>query len=84
MGFKGSRKSTPYAAQSAAEKASKIASENGVKEVDVFIKGPGGGRESAVRAIFANNIQIKSISDRTRVAHNGCRPRKSVEFKEST
>jgi small subunit ribosomal protein S11 len=75
-GFKGSRKSTPFAGTVAAEKASVIAIENGVKEVDIFIKGPGAGRESTVRAIATSGIQVKSINDRTRVAHNGCRPRK--------
>jgi small subunit ribosomal protein S11 len=75
-GFKGSRKSTPFAGTVAAEKASVIAIEIGVKEVDIFIKGPGAGRESTVRAIATSGIQVKSINDRTRVAHNGCRPRK--------
>ena len=75
-GFKGSRKSTPFAAQVAAEQASKVAQECGVKNLEVRIKGPGPGRESAVRALNAAGFKITSISDVTPVPHNGCRPPK--------
>ena len=75
-GFRGSRKSTPFAAQVAAERASNIAVEFGMKSVDVFVKGPGPGRESAVRAINAAGLKINSISDVTPIPHNGCRPPK--------
>ena len=75
-GFKGSRKSTPFAAQIAAEKAGRAAQECGVKNVEVRIKGPGPGRESAVRALNAIGIKVTSISDVTPVPHNGCRPPK--------
>ena len=75
-GFKGSRKSTPFAAQIAAEQCGKLAVECGVKNVEVRIKGPGPGRESAVRALAALGIRINSISDVTPVPHNGCRPQK--------
>lgn len=80
-GFKGSRKSTPFAAQVAAEAAGKVALEFGVKNLEVRIKGPGPGRESAVRALNALGFKITSISDVTPVPHNGCRPPKSVVFK---
>ena len=76
QGFKGSRKSTPFAAQVAAERAGKVAVECGVKNLEVRIKGPGPGRESAVRALNALGIKISSISDVTPVPHNGCRPPK--------
>ncbi|MFV1921841.1 MAG: 30S ribosomal protein S11 [Methylophilaceae bacterium] len=76
QGFKGSRKSTPYAAQVAAEVAGKSAQENGVKNLEVRIKGPGPGRESAVRALNAAGFKITSITDVTPVPHNGCRPPK--------
>lgn len=76
QGFKGSRKSTPYAAQVAAEVAGKTAQENGVKNLEVRIKGPGPGRESAVRALNAAGFKITSITDVTPVPHNGCRPPK--------
>jgi len=76
QGFKGSRKSTPFAAQIAAEQAGKAAQECGVKNVEVRIKGPGPGRESAVRALNAIGLKITSISDVTPVPHNGCRPPK--------
>jgi small subunit ribosomal protein S11 len=75
-GFKGSRKSTPYAAQMAAEDAGRKASENGVRTVEVLIKGPGAGRESALRALSTVGFVITSIRDITSVPHNGCRPRK--------
>jgi small subunit ribosomal protein S11 len=76
QGFKGSRKSTPFAAQIAAEAAGKAAQEFGVKNLEVLIKGPGPGRESAVRALNAAGFKITSISDITPVPHNGCRPPK--------
>jgi len=76
VGFKGSRKSTPFAARLAAEQAIKAALSMGIQEVDVFVKGPGPGRESALRAIQAQGIKINSISDVTPVPHNGCRPPK--------
>ena len=75
-GFKGSRKSTPYAAQMAAQQAARQAMDMGVRELDVFVKGPGPGREAAVRALQAAGIGVRSISDVTRVPHNGCRPPK--------
>ena len=75
-GFKGSRKSTPFAAQVAAEAAGKAAQERGIKNLEVRIKGPGPGRESAVRALNALGIKVASISDITPVPHNGCRPPK--------
>ena len=75
-GFRGSRKSTPFAAHVAAERASNVAVEFGMKSVDVFVKGPGPGRESAVRAINAAGLKINSISDVTPIPHNGCRPPK--------
>lgn len=76
MGFKGSRKSTPYAAQIAAEDAGRKAQEHGMKELDVQVKGPGSGRESALRALSAIGFTIKSIKDITPIPHNGTRPRK--------
>ena len=75
-GFKGSRKSTPFAAQVAAEKAGRAAQDQGIKTLDVRIKGPGPGRESSVRALASLGIRINSISDVTPVPHNGCRPQK--------
>ncbi len=76
MGFKGSRKSTPYAAQMAAEDAGKKAQEHGVKDVYVEVKGPGSGRESALRALGMVGLNVRSIKDITPIPHNGCRPRK--------
>ena len=76
MGFKGSRKSTPYAAQVAAEDAGRKAQEHGMKQLDVRVKGPGSGRESALRALQAIGFEIKAIQDVTPIPHNGCRPPK--------
>lgn len=76
MGFKGSRKSTPYAAQMAAEDAGRKAQEHGMKELDVKVKGPGSGRESALRALSTIGFTIRSIKDITAIPHNGARPRK--------
>ena len=76
MGFKGSRKSTPYAAQVAAEQAGRKAQEHGMKELDVEVKGPGSGRESALRALQSIGFTIRSIKDITPIPHNGVRPRK--------
>lgn len=75
-GFKGSKKSTPFAAGVAAESAAKKALERGVKEVEVYVKGPGAGRESAIRSIQAAGLTIRSIRDVTPIPHNGCRPEK--------
>lgn len=75
-GFKGSRKSTPFAAQRAAESAAKKVVKLGMKEVDVFIKGPGAGRESSIRALEAAGLKVKMIMDVTPIPHNGCRPPK--------
>ena len=75
-GFKGSRKSTPFAAQVAAERAGRVAQEYGVKNIEVRVKGPGPGRDSAVRALNAIGLKISSIADVTPVPHNGCRPPK--------
>jgi small subunit ribosomal protein S11 len=76
VGFKGSRKSTPFAAQLAAESAARRAQEHGVKKVDVFVKGPGSGRETAIRSLQATGLEVGSIQDVTPQAHNGCRPPK--------
>jgi small subunit ribosomal protein S11 len=76
VGFKGSRKSTPFAAQLAAEAASRRAQEHGVRKVDVFVKGPGSGRETAIRSLQASGLEIQGIMDATPVPHNGCRPPK--------
>jgi small subunit ribosomal protein S11 len=76
VGFKGSRKSTPFAAQMAAEAAAKLAQEHGMRKVAVFVKGPGSGRETAIRSLQAAGLEITSIQDRTPVPHNGCRQRK--------
>jgi small subunit ribosomal protein S11 len=74
VGFKGSRKSTPFAAQLAAEKAARAAMEHGVRRVDVFVKGPGAGRETAIRSLAAAGLEVAGIQDVTPVPHNGCRP----------
>ena len=76
LGFKGSRKSTPFAAQMAAETASKAAMEHGLRKVEVYVKGPGAGREAASRALQAAGIEVTSIKDVTPIPHNGCRPPK--------
>ncbi|MGB1469626.1 MAG: 30S ribosomal protein S11, partial [Candidatus Puniceispirillaceae bacterium] len=76
LGFKGSRKSTPFAAQMAAEDAGKKAAEHGVKSIDVEVRGPGSGRESALRALQSVGFSVTSIRDVTPIPHNGCRPRK--------
>ena len=76
LGFKGSRKSTPFAAQMAAEEATKAAMEHGLKQVEVFVKGPGAGREAAIRALQAAGLEVNSIKDVTPIPHNGCRPPK--------
>ncbi len=76
VGFKGSRKSTPYAAQMAAETAAKRAMEHGMRKVDVFVKGPGSGRETAIRSLTATGLEVGQISDVTPIPHNGCRPPK--------
>ena len=76
VGFKGSRKSTPFAAQMAAENAARKAQEHGLKKVDVFVKGPGSGRETAIRSLQAAGLEVGSFSDVTPQAHNGCRPPK--------
>jgi small subunit ribosomal protein S11 len=74
--FKGSRKGTPFAAQVAADKASRVAQDHGVRKVDVLVRGPGSGRETAIRALQASGLEVTSISDVTPVPHNGCRPPK--------
>ena len=76
MGFRGSKKSTPIAAQTAAEVAAKAAMEHGMKTVEVFVKGPGSGRESAIRALQATGLEVNMIKDVTPIPHNGCRPPK--------
>ena len=76
VGFKGSRKSTPFAAQMAAEKAARAAMEHGLRRVEVQVKGPGSGRESAIRALQTVGLEVKSIRDVTPIPHNGCRPPK--------
>jgi small subunit ribosomal protein S11 len=76
VGFKGSRKSTPFAAQLAAEAAARRAQDHGVKKVDVFVRGPGAGRETAIRSLQAAGLEVGTISDVTPQAHNGCRPPK--------
>ncbi|RME72656.1 MAG: 30S ribosomal protein S11 [Planctomycetota bacterium] len=76
IGYKGSRKSTPFAAQKAAESCAEKAKKNGITEVEVRVKGPGAGRESAIRALAAAGVTVRSIEDVTPLPHNGCRPRK--------
>jgi len=76
MGFKGSRKSTPFAAQMAAEQAAKAAMEHGMKQIEVFVKGPGAGREAAIRSLQAAGLEVNLIKDVTPIPHNGCRPPK--------
>ena len=76
LGFRGSRKSTPFAAQMAAETATKAAMEHGLKTVEVYVKGPGAGREAAIRALQATGLEVNSIKDVTPIPHNGCRPPK--------
>ena len=76
LGFRGSRKSTPFAAQMAAEVAAKAAMEHGLKSVEVFVKGPGSGREAAIRALQATGLEVTMIKDVTPIPHNGCRPPK--------
>ncbi|MBI9097337.1 MAG: 30S ribosomal protein S11 [Spirochaetaceae bacterium] len=77
LGFKGAKKSTPFAAQSTAETATNRAKDFGLREVNVFVKGPGVGRESAIRSLGALGLRVKSISDITPIPHNGCRPKKT-------
>jgi len=76
VGFKGSRKGTPFAAQMAAQNAGQLARDQGVRSVDVQVKGPGGGREGAIRALQLSGLEVKSIRDVTPIPHNGCRPPK--------
>lgn len=76
LGFRGSRKSTPFAAQMAAEVAAKAAMEHGLKQVEVFVKGPGAGREAAIRSLQATGLEVNLIKDVTPIPHNGCRPPK--------
>jgi small subunit ribosomal protein S11 len=76
VGFKGSRKSTPYAAQVAADRVAKRGMENGLRQVDVYVRGPGSGREAAIRSLQGAGIQVMSIRDVTPIPHNGCRPPK--------
>lgn len=76
LGFRGSRKSTPFAAQMAAETASKVATDYGMKTVEVYVKGPGSGREAAIRALQAAGLEVSLIKDVTPIPHNGCRPPK--------
>ena len=76
VGFKGSRKSTPYAAAQTAELAARRAMENGMRQVEVFVKGPGGGREQAIRSLQAAGLEVSAITDVTPIPHNGCRPPK--------
>ena len=78
LGFRGSRKSTPYAAQQAAEEAAKKAMEHGLKTVEVYVKGPGSGRESAIRSLQASGLEVSSINDVSLIPNNGCRPPKKI------
>lgn len=79
-GFKGSRKSTPFAAQMAAEKAGNVAKEFGVKNLELWVKGPGSGRDAACRSLYALGFRVISLADKTPLPHNGCRPRKKRRF----
>jgi small subunit ribosomal protein S11 len=76
VGFKGSRKSTPFAAQLAAESAAKVAMEHGMRQLEVYVKGPGAGREAAIRSLQAAGLEVNAIKDVTPIPHNGCRPPK--------
>jgi small subunit ribosomal protein S11 len=76
LGFRGSRKNTPFAAQSAAEQAARAAMEHGLRTVEVYVKGPGAGREAAIRALQAAGLEVSMIKDVTPIPHNGCRPPK--------
>lgn len=76
LGFRGSRKSTPFAAQEAAQEAAEKAKEHGLKSVDVYVKGPGSGREAAIRSLQASGLEVTTIKDVTPIPHNGCRPPK--------
>jgi small subunit ribosomal protein S11 len=76
VGFRGSKKNTPYAAQMAASEAAKVAHDAGLRKVEVFVKGPGAGRESAIRTIYGSGIEVTVINDTTPIPHNGCRPPK--------
>jgi small subunit ribosomal protein S11 len=76
VGYKGSRKSTPFAAQLAAEAAAKVAMEHGMRQVEVYVKGPGAGREAAIRSLQATGLEVNAIKDVTPIPHNGCRPPK--------
>ncbi len=76
VGFKGSRKSTPFAAQLAAETAAKVAMDHGMRQVEVYVKGPGAGREAAIRSLQAAGLEVNAIKDVTPIPHNGCRPPK--------
>lgn len=76
VGFRGSKKNTPYAAQLAAQEAAKVAYDAGLRRVEVFVKGPGAGRESAIRSIYSSGIEVTIINDTTPIPHNGCRPPK--------
>ncbi len=82
MGFKGSKKNTPYAAQMAAEECTKVAFELGLRKVKVYVKGPGSGRESAIRAISNSGVEVTEIVDVTPMPHNGCRPRHAEGYKQ--
>jgi small subunit ribosomal protein S11 len=75
-GFKGSRKSTPYAAQLAGQQAARMAQDNGMRELDIYVKGPGPGREAAIRSLQAAGLTVRTITDVTPIPHNGCRPPK--------
>ncbi len=76
VGFKGSRKSTPFAAQLAAETAAKVATDHGMRQIEVYVKGPGAGREAAIRSLQAAGLEVNAIKDVTPIPHNGCRPPK--------